>query len=92
MGPRISLAGLAEICKASRPHSPTGGDMKLFRRSYHFSSGVRFLAAMLLLLASTGGCAFWDRDRWNLDRYRDERAVDIDQRLDQAEPIVKNPF
>jgi hypothetical protein len=38
------------------------------------------------------GCAFFDRDRWNLDRYRDERAVDIDHRLDTAEPIVQNPF
>ena len=47
---------------------------------------------MLLLYVPTGGCAIWDRDRWNLDRYRDERAVDIDHRLDQAEPIVKNPF
>jgi hypothetical protein len=66
--------------------------MKLFRRSYHFSSRVRFLAATLLLFVPAGGCAFWDRDRWNLGRYRDERAVDIDHRLDQAEPIVKNPF
>lgn len=47
---------------------------------------------MLLLLASAAGCALWDRDRWNLDRYRDERAVDIDHRLEHAEPVVQNPF
>jgi hypothetical protein len=47
---------------------------------------------MLVLLAPISGCAPWNRDRWNLDRYRDERAVDIDHRLGQSEPIVKNPF
>jgi hypothetical protein len=31
-------------------------------------------------------------DWWNPERYRDERAADIDHRLDKAEPIVKNPF
>ena len=32
------------------------------------------------------------KDFWNMDRYRDERAVDIDNRLNKNEPIVKNPF
>jgi hypothetical protein len=41
-----------------------------------------------------GGCGMmkFQKDFWNLDRYRDERAVDIDHRLDNHEPIVKNPF
>jgi hypothetical protein len=33
-----------------------------------------------------------DNDWWNPDHYRDERAVDIDHRLDKGEPIVKSPF
>jgi hypothetical protein len=27
-----------------------------------------------------------------MERYRDQRAVDIDTRLNKNEPIVKNPF
>jgi hypothetical protein len=50
------------------------------------------LAALLLLLTSAGGCALWNKDTWNIDHYRDQRAVDIEQRLDRNEPIVKNPF
>jgi hypothetical protein len=38
------------------------------------------------------GCAMWNPDRWNLDRYRDERAVDIEGRLAREKPIVENPF
>jgi hypothetical protein len=46
----------------------------------------------LLLVASGSGCTLWDKDRWNMDRYRDERTVDIEKRLNRSEPIVKNPF
>jgi hypothetical protein len=49
-------------------------------------------AAILSLLALAGGCTLWDNDRWDLDRYRDDRAVDIEQRLERKEPIVKSPF
>jgi hypothetical protein len=49
-------------------------------------------AAILPLLALVEGCALWDDNRWNLDRFRDERTVDIEQRLERSEPIVKNPF
>jgi hypothetical protein len=41
---------------------------------------------------SMSSCALWDKDRWNPERYRDERAVDIEKRLERTEPIVKNPF
>ena len=34
----------------------------------------------------------WDRDRWQLDSYRDAKAVDIEKRLERTEPVVKNPF
>jgi hypothetical protein len=49
---------------------------------------------LLLPLASAGGCALWNWNKatWNLDTYRDERAVDIDHRLEKAAPTVKNPF
>jgi hypothetical protein len=59
---------------------------------YHFSCRTACLAAALFLLATAGGCALFDKDKWNLDRYRDERAVDIEHRLDRKEPVVKNPF
>jgi hypothetical protein len=48
------------------------------------------MAAFLFLLA--GGCAMFDRENWELNRYRDERAIDIDQRLEANTPIVENPF
>jgi len=47
---------------------------------------------VVVVLGPLGGCAMWNKDRWNLDRYRDERAVDIDQRLSQDRSIVPNPF
>jgi hypothetical protein len=43
-------------------------------------------------MAPLGGCALWKKDAWNLNNYRDARAVDIDQRLSSEEPIVQNPF
>jgi hypothetical protein len=49
-------------------------------------------SAILLLLTQTNGCTLWDKDRWNPERYRDERAVDIEKRLERSEPIVKSPF
>jgi hypothetical protein len=50
------------------------------------------MAAILWPLVLVGGCAVWDADRWNPEQFRDERAVEIDQRLSRDEPIVKNPF
>jgi hypothetical protein len=64
----------------------------LFFRSIHFNCRTACLAAIFILSAAAGGCALRERDRWNLDRYRDERAVDIEKRLERTEPIVKNPF
>lgn len=57
-------------------------------------SNRRYLAAAAgaLLFGPIGGCAFFEKDRWNLDRYRDERAIDIEERLERTKPVVKNPF
>jgi hypothetical protein len=49
-------------------------------------------AGFLFTFGPLAGCAAWDRDRWNLDRYRDERVVDIEGRLAREKPIVDNPF
>ena len=50
------------------------------------------MAAILLLVVMGSGCAMWGRDRWDLSRYRDDRAADIDQRLSSDEAVVKSPF
>jgi hypothetical protein len=50
------------------------------------------LAAIIAPLVSLGGCAMFHEDFWSMERYRDERAVDIDTRLNKPAPIVKNPF
>ena len=47
---------------------------------------------LAVVLGPLSGCAMWDFDEWNLDRYRDERARDIDERLSEDRPIVQNPF
>ncbi|HEX4412826.1 MAG TPA: hypothetical protein VH107_04305 [Lacipirellulaceae bacterium] len=60
-------------------------------RRLHFTRPLSVAAVLLLPLFSTG-CKLMENDWWNPDHYRDERAVDIDHRLDKAEPIVKNPF
>jgi hypothetical protein len=64
----------------------------VFQRPLHLTRRAGRLAALLLPLLSSGGCALWNKDVWNLNNYRDERAVDIDRRLDKSEPIVKSPF
>jgi hypothetical protein len=46
----------------------------------------------LLSLVLAGGCAAWDAERWSIDRLRDERSLDIEQRLSREKPIVQSPF
>jgi hypothetical protein len=62
------------------------------RRFRHSIDRLGLSAAVLLLLIQTSGCALWNADRWNLDRYRDQQAVDIEQNLSRKKPIVANPF
>jgi hypothetical protein len=67
------------------------GVIDVFDRMRHFSRRLALLAAILLPLLS-GGCNMFNRDDWDINRLRDDRAVDIDQRLDGGKPIVENPF
>jgi hypothetical protein len=64
----------------------------VFASTNHSSRRTGGLAAVILAIATVGGCAAFNADHWNLDRYRDERAVDIESRLDREKPIVQNPF
>jgi hypothetical protein len=50
------------------------------------------MAAVVSMATLAGGCAMWNRDHWNIDSYRDAKAVDIEKRLERTEPVVKNPF
>ena len=66
----------------------------MFPRLFHFTHRLLLLAAIVLPLTTSCGCAFWDWNKadWNLERYRDPRASDIDRRLEKNTPIVQNPF
>jgi hypothetical protein len=58
----------------------------------HSNHRITAAAAIVLLLTPIAGCALWNKETWNLDRFRDERAIDIEHRLERTEPIVKSPF
>lgn len=54
---------------------------------------ARILLLFTLLAAlTTSGCAAWNTDKWDLSRYRDPRAADIDQRLGGELPSAENSF
>jgi hypothetical protein len=55
---------------------------------------MRWMRATILAIfvVSLTGCAMFDAEKWDLNRFRDERAVDVDQRLSERPPIVENPF
>jgi len=57
-----------------------------------FCRAIVVATACLSLVGSLGGCALFSKDVWSIDHYRDDRAVDIDKRLSENTPIVKNPF
>ena len=59
---------------------------------YSIGKFVLLAAGVMCSLGPLGGCAAWNPDRWNLNRFRDERAVDIEGRLAREKPIVENPF
>jgi hypothetical protein len=62
------------------------------QRLLHFTCRAGILAALLLSLLTASGCALMKKETWDLNTYRDERAVDIDTRLEKTGPNVKNPF
>lgn len=65
----------------------------MFRHRFHFSCRFACLAVVLAALATSSGCAaFFNSENWNLNALRDDRAVDIDRRLEGTKPIVVNPF
>jgi hypothetical protein len=82
----ISLVERAKICQTPRPAAKPQAMVETFMKRWNYC------LCLFALVAPLAGCAMWDAERWNVDRYRDERAVDIDQRLSSDEPIVKNPF
>jgi hypothetical protein len=62
------------------------------RNHIHSNRRTLCLAVILVLPLLATGCTLWNKDRWDLNQLRDERAVDIDQRLERNQTIVKNPF
>jgi hypothetical protein len=48
--------------------------------------------AAVLAAVTTTGCTAWNLDQFSLNKLRDDRAVDIDHRLEGTKPIVVNPF
>ena len=66
----------------------------MFRQPSHFTRRLGSLAALLLAMTSLHGCKTWNWNPadWNLEKYRDERATDIDHRLDKPLPVSKSPF
>lgn len=50
---------------------------------------TRLLALLALLLA--GGCARWGADKFDVSRFRDPRASDIDKRLSAPMPERTGP-
>jgi hypothetical protein len=90
----IPLAGSAEICETPAAILSAFRGLNVFRRPLHSNRCLAILAVATTLLGSSAGCATWHKNKEYLhpNHYRDERAVDIDKRLDRSEPFVKNPF
>lgn len=86
------LAGLAQICQTPRPNFSSASRHAVFNRWVHSNRRSLWVAVVATLFAASGGCAFFNLENWNPSNYRDEQAVDINQRLDRSEPIVKSPF
>jgi hypothetical protein len=63
----------------------------VFRHSLHSICRKPFLAAVLAFVCASG-CARWTVEDFSLNKLRDDRAVDIDKRLEGTKPIVVNPF
>jgi hypothetical protein len=68
------------------------GVVNVFFREFHFTRRLAALAVVALPLLAIGGCAMFHKEFWNIDNYRDERAVDVDHRLEHSDTGVKDPF
>ena len=96
----FTLARLAPICQTSplqtgHPalhRSSNAAHSAVIGRLIHFTRRATLLAAIALPLFATGGCAMFDKETWDFSKYRDERAADIDRRLDKPDATVKSPF
>jgi hypothetical protein len=88
------LAGSAAFCHTLPPNAhPQAEATRLVARWIQVTTdGGRLAACLLLALGPLAGCAAWEADHWSFDRLRDERAVEIEQRLSHDQPIVQNPF
>ena len=64
----------------------------MFHHWVHSNRRFACLAVSAALLVPIAGCAFFNAENWNPNKYRDERAVDIEKRLDSKQPIVQSPF
>jgi hypothetical protein len=63
----------------------------VFRHSLH-SICRKPLLAVILGVVCASGCARWNLEDFHINKLRDDRAVDIDKRLEGTKPIVVNPF
>lgn len=61
-------------------------------RRTHSSPRALPLAVVALAGMCIAGCAQWRSERFNWNRYRDQRAQDIDTRLSETNSSVRNPF
>lgn len=86
---RIPLVDIAESCQTPRPWP-----LRNFIVVQHIFHSISRKTCMAAILASVtiAGCAAFNSDNWNPNRLRDDRAVEIDKRLEGAKPIVVNPF
>jgi hypothetical protein len=71
----------------------------VFARRFHSTCVRSALAACLAApTIAVPGCSLWHRtkekleENLDMDKYRDNRAVDIDRRLSSPDPIVNSPF
>jgi hypothetical protein len=90
-----AVAASRRICETSPPKFGFILALRkttVVQRFLHFTRRLSVPAALLLSLLAASGCALMKKDTWNLNNYRDERAVDIDTRLEKTGPNVKNPF
>ncbi|TWT88789.1 hypothetical protein Mal64_22770 [Pseudobythopirellula maris] len=50
------------------------------------------LLMLICLAAPAVGCSSWGMAKYDMSKYRDERAVSIDKRLASRPEVVKSPF